>query len=86
MTFNTSADLRWKLQKADILSAVSVIPRQRPGGGGLQFHKEEGGRGKGKRNLRGGLIGGDFIKQEVGSLRRRMSSLKMRSLVLRMKR
>jgi hypothetical protein len=37
LTFNSSADLRWKLQKADILPAVSVLPRQRPAtaGGGL---------------------------------------------------
>ena len=30
LTFNTSADLMWKLQKADILPARSVLPSQRP--------------------------------------------------------
>jgi hypothetical protein len=36
LTFNSSADLRWKLQKADILPAVSVLSSQRPAtAGGL---------------------------------------------------
>jgi hypothetical protein len=43
LTFNTSPDLGWKLQKADILPAVSVIASQRPGGY-LQLYTGKEGR------------------------------------------
>ena len=63
LTFKTSADLRWKLQKADILPAVSVIASQRPDGGLQLYRGVRVGRGR-RKNGGPGVTLGDIIKQE----------------------